>query len=167
LVLVYFDDILIYSRTEEENYHHINEIIKVLDREKLFGNLKKCTLFTKEVIFLGYAVTGEGIKVDDNKIDVIQTWPTLKAIHNIRRFHGLASFYRRFIKDFNTIMAPMTEVLKGSFFQWSSKAQAAFEEVKDKLTKAPLLALPCFDKVFEVECDASVIGIGVLLVQEG
>ena len=125
--MVYFDNILIYSRTEEEHYHHLNEIMKFLDRAKLFGNLKKCTFFIKEVIFLGYMVTGEGIKVDDSKIEFIQTSPIPMSIHDVRSFHGLATFYRWFIKDFSAIMAPMTEVIKGTAFKWSSKAQAAFE----------------------------------------
>ena len=166
-VVVYFDDILIYSRTDEEHYHHLNKIMKVLDREKLFGNLKKCTFFTKEVIFLAYVVAEDGFKVDNSKIEVIQSWPTPKSIHDVWSFQGLASFYRQFIKDFSTIMASMTEVVKGSSFQWSPKAQAAFEEVKEKLTKSAMLALPCFDKIFEVECDASGVGIGGVLVQEG
>ena len=93
-VVVYFDDILIYSWTEEEHYHHLNEIMKVLDREKLFGNLKKFTFFTIKVIFLGYVVTGDGTKVDNSKIEAIQKWPTPKSTHNVRSFHGLALFYR-------------------------------------------------------------------------
>ena len=165
--MVYFDNILIYSRTEEEHYHHLNEIMKVIDREKIFGNLKKSTFFTKEVIFLCYVATEGEIKLDNSKIKAIQSWPTPKSIHDVRGFHGSASFFRRFIKDFSTIMASMTEVVKGSSFQWSPKAQAAFEEVKEKLTKSAMLALPCFDKIFEVECDASGVGIGGVLVQEG
>ena len=112
-------------------------------------------------------MTGEGIKVDDNKIEAIQTWPISKSIQDMQSFHGLISFYRQFIKDFSNIMAPMTKVIKGSSFKWSSKAQTVFEEVKEKLTKAPVLALACFDKVFEVKCDASSVGISGLLVQLG
>ena len=166
-VVVYFDDILIYSRDEQAHQQHLIQIMHVLEREELYGNLKKCTFFTNEVTFLGYIVSSEGIKVDEGKIEAIRSWPQPQSIHDVRSFHGLASFYRRFIRSFSTIMSPMTEVLKGSSFQWNPKAQSAFEEVKKKLTQAPVLALPCFDKVFEVECDASGVGIGGVLTQEG
>jgi len=166
-VVVYFDDILVYSKDEAEHQQHLYEIMRVLEKEKLYGNLKKCTFFTHEVTFLGYVVTSKGIRVDESKIEAIRSWPVPTSIHDVRSFHGLASFYRRFIRDFSTIMAPMTEVIKGSSFQWNAKAQGAFEEIKARLTQAPVLALPCFEKVFEVECDASGVGIGGVLTQEG
>jgi len=166
-VVVYFDDILVFSKDEHEHQEHLTQVMLVLEKEKLFGNLKKCTFFTSEVTFLGYIVSESGIKVDESKIEAIRTWSVPKSIHDVRSFHGLASFYRRFIRNFSTILSPMTEVLKGSSFSWNPKAQAAFEEVKEKLTQVPVLALPCFDKVFEVECDASGVGIGGILTQEG
>ena len=166
-VVVYFDNILIYSKDEQTHQDHFNQIMHVLEREQLYANLKKCTFFTHEVTFLGYIISGDGIKADEGKIEAIRTWPQPQSIHDVRSFHGLASFYKRFIRKFSTIMSPMTEVLKGASFQWNPKAQSAFEEVKKKLTQAPVLVLPCFEKVFEVECDASGVGIGGVLTQEG
>ena len=98
--------------------------------------------------FLRYIVTVQGIKVDESKIEAMSPWPIPKSIHNRRSFHGLASFYRRFIKNFSTIVASITEVIKGTSFRWNLKAQSAFDEIKDKLTKASVLALPCFSKNF-------------------
>jgi len=166
-VVVYFDDILVYSKSEKEHLKPLTEIMHVSEKEKLYGNLKKCTFFTNEVTFLGYVVTPEGINVEDSKVEAIRSWPTPKSIHDIQSFHGLASFYRRLIRNFSTVVAPMTKILKGSSFHWNPQAQAAFEEIKSKLTQAPILALPNFEKLFEVECDASEVGIGGVLTQEG
>ena len=96
-VVVYFDDILIYSKNEEDHQNHLTEIMKVLEKEKLFGNLKKYTFFTNEVTFLGYVVTPSGIRVDESKVEAIRFWSPPKSIHDVRSFHGLASFYRWFI----------------------------------------------------------------------
>jgi len=162
-----FDDIWIYSKNEHEHQHHLTQIMLVLEHETLFGNLKKCALFTPEVTFLGYIVTEDGIKVDESKVEAIRSWPIPKSIYDVRAFHGLASFYRRFIRGFSTIMAPMTNVIKGTSFVWTPKAQSSFEDIKSKLTQAPILALPCFRKSFEVKCDASSVGINRVLTQEG
>ena len=97
-VVVYFDDILVYSKNEHEHQDHLTQVMLVLEREKLFGNLKKCSFFTPEVTFLGYIVSEDGIKVDEGKVEAIRSWPIPKSIHDVRAFHGLASFYRRFIR---------------------------------------------------------------------
>jgi len=116
-LVVYFKDILIYSKDEQAHQDHLNQIIHLLEREQLYDNLRKCTFFTQEVTFLRYIVSEEGIKVDERKIEAIRSWPKPKIIHDVRSFYGLASFYRRFIKNFSTVMSTMTGVLKGALFQ--------------------------------------------------
>ncbi|XP_062103764.1 uncharacterized protein LOC133814872 [Humulus lupulus] len=115
-----------------------------------------------------FVVSATGIQVDEEKIKAIQEWPTPTTIGNVRSFHGLASFYRRFVKNFSTIAAPLTEVIKKNvIFKWGEAQEEAFQLLKYKLTHAPLLALPNFSNTFEVECDASGIGIGAVLMQDG
>ncbi|KAK1617425.1 hypothetical protein QYE76_022942 [Lolium multiflorum] len=167
-VVVYFDDILIYSRNESDHTIHIRHVLQVLRDNKLYGNLEKCTFCKDKVIFLGYVVSQHGVEVDESKIEAIQNWPTPMNVSQIRSFHGLAGFYRRFVPNFSTIAAPLNDLTKkGVVFEWGAAQDHAFDELKRLLTSAPLLALPDFNKQFEIECDASGIGIGGVLMQEG
>ncbi|KAK1595952.1 hypothetical protein QYE76_059199 [Lolium multiflorum] len=167
-VVVYFDDILIYSRNESDHIIHIRHVLQVLRDSKLYGNLEKCTFCKDKVIFLGYVVSKHGVEVDVSKIEAIQNWPTPMNVSQVRSFHGLAGFYRRFVPNFSTIAAPLNELTKkGVAFEWGVAQDHAFDELKRLLTSAPLLALPDFNKQFEIECDASGIGIGGVLMQEG
>ncbi|GKA08098.1 RNA-directed DNA polymerase, partial [Tanacetum coccineum] len=164
-VVVYFDDILVYSRTTDEHQSHLSQLFKVLDQERLYGNLEKCEFFSNQVTFLGYLVSAHGIQVDEKKVQAIRDWPVPQSIQRVRSFHGLASFYWRFIKNFSTIVSPMTEVTRFKTFTWTPQAQKAFDEIKQQLFSTSVLALPCFQEVFEVECDASGVGIGAVLSQ--
>ena len=165
-VVVYFDDILIYSKNEYEHFDHVRQVLEVLKENELYVNLKKCVFLQKRLLFLGFVITSEGIHVDDSKVAAIRDWPTPKTITEVRSFHGLATFYRRFVKNFSTIMAPIIECLKKGKFQWNEFAEASFQEIKKKLSQAPVLVLPDFNKTFELECDVSGVGIGAILSQE-
>ncbi|WVZ90253.1 hypothetical protein U9M48_036569 [Paspalum notatum var. saurae] len=154
-VVVYFDDILIYSRSEDEHFDHIRKVLEVLKQNELYVNLKKCVFLQKQLLFLGFIITSEGIRVDDSKVAAIRDWPTPNNISEVRSFYGLATFYRRFVKNFSTIMAPITECLKKGRFQWNEMVEASFKKIKEKLSQALLLILPDFNKTFELEYDAS------------
>ena len=166
-VVVYFDDILVYSPSKEKHLQHLRQVLEVLQKEKLYVNLKKCSFLQTEVVFLGFIVSEEGLKPDPEKIQAIKDWTAPQSFKEVRSFHGLASFYRRFIRNFSTIMSPITEILKSDSFKWTNSAQKAFEHIKVLVTKAPVLALPDFNKLFVVECDASQNGIRAVLSQEG
>ena len=129
----------------------------------MFANLGKCTFCTDRVSFLGYVVTPRGIEVDKAKIEAIESWPQPKPVTQVRSFLGLAGFYRRFVRDFSTIAAPLNELTKKDVpFVWGTAQEEAFTVLKD-----PLLQLPDFNKTFELECDASGIGLGGVLLQDG
>ena len=108
-VVVYFDDILIYNKNSIEHLEHLRQLFSILRERRLFSNLKKCDFYATKIIFLGYVVTKYGIEMDRSKIEAITNWPTPNSIHDVRSFHGLVSFYRRFIRGFSSIMAPVTE----------------------------------------------------------
>ena len=167
-VVVYFDDILIYSRTIDDHVMHVRKVLEILRVEKLYANLKKCSFCMDRVNFLGFVVSSKCLDVDVEKVKAIREWPTPTNISQVRSFHGLASFYRRFIKDFSSIAAPLNEIVKKNVgFNWGNAQEHTFNLLKDKLCDALLSVLPNFDKTFEIEYDASGIGIEVVLMQEG
>nr|ABA96965.2 retrotransposon protein, putative, Ty3-gypsy subclass [Oryza sativa Japonica Group] len=167
-VVVYFDDILIYSKSFDEHMDHLRAVFNALHDARLFANLENCIFCTERVSFLGYVVTPQGIEVDESKIEAIKSWPVPQTITQLRSFLGLAGFYRRFVKDFSIFAAPLNELTKkGVVFHWGKTQEQSFDTLKDKLTHAPLLQLPNFGKTFELECDASGVGIGGVLMQDG
>ena len=166
-VVVYFDDILVYSKSMQKYVDHLRSVFQALREQRLFANLQKCHFFIDNLVFLGYVVSSECIKMGPSKVEAIECWPIPKSIHTVRSFHGMVSFYRRFIKHFSTLVAPITECMKVRVFKWTQEAKESFESIKRKMTIASVLTLPNFSKVFELDYDASNVGIGAVLSQKG
>lgn len=116
---------------------------------------------------MGYVVSSKGLEVDYNKVEAIKSWPTPRSISEVRSFHGLAMFYRRFVYHFSNITVPLTDCMRGTSFVWTPDADVPFNTIKDKLASTPILALPDFTLVFELHCDACKLGIGAMLSQSG
>jgi hypothetical protein len=129
-MVVYFDDILIYSQNTEEHLEQVREVLNVLKDNKLYLNLKKCTFLKDKLLFLGFIVGAEGIQADEEKVRAIREWPTPTTVGHVRSFHGLATFYRRFIQNFSSLVAPITECLKKGQFRWGEEQEASFAIIK-------------------------------------
>ncbi|WVZ71519.1 hypothetical protein U9M48_020095 [Paspalum notatum var. saurae] len=167
-VVIFIDDILIYSKTEEEHKEHLRLVLQKLREHKLYAKFSKCDFWIEEVKFLGHVISNGGIAVDQNKVSEVQNWKIPEDVKGIRSFLGLAGYYRRFIEGFSKIAKPMTALLEKNIkFQWTSACQKAFEELKKRLTTAPVLTFPDMHKPFSVYCDASRLGLGCVLMQEG
>ena len=159
-VLVYMDDILIFSKSAEEHRQHVHQVFERL-------NEKKCALFLNEVEFLGHVISSEGIKVAHDKIDTVKLWPKPETVQDVQAFLGLANFYRRFIKGFTGIARPLTDLTcKDVPFQWGDDQDAAFKALKNALTEAPILQVYDDELKHEVWVDASDYAVGATLVQE-
>ncbi|KAI3751218.1 hypothetical protein L2E82_22266 [Cichorium intybus] len=167
-VIVFIDDILIYSKTREEHENHLREILEVLRREKLYAKFSKCEFWLREVQFLGHVVNQKGILVDPAKIEAVMKWEVPRTPTEIRSFLGLAGYYRRFIQDFSKIAVPLTQLTKkNASFKWGEDQQKAFEILRKKLCEAPILTLPEGVEDMTVYCDASLHGMGAVLMQRG
>lgn len=166
-VVVYFDDILIYSSSIADHISHIRDVLCILRQEQLFAARQKCEFSVPEVLFLGYVVTGQGLSMDQSNVEAVRWWPVPITITEIRSFHGPASFYRRFVSHFSSIMAPITSCMKEGHFHWTLEATEAFELIKTKLTTAPILILPDFSETFELHSDAFKLGIRAVLSRRG
>lgn len=166
-VMVYLDDILIYSKTRKEHLKHLRIVLDTLRKEKLYGKLSKCHFMTQEVEYLGHIITPAGIKVDKRKIEAVAKWPIPTTVRDVQSFIGLCNYYRKFIKDFAKIATPLTELTKEkNDFVWNKAEQEAFDQLKKKLVSAPLLRCANPSLPYEVTTDASATGLGAVLMQE-
>lgn len=161
-VAVFFDDILIYSKGLDEHVEHLKVVMETLKLHALFVKLS-CTFAQESTEYLGHVVGKEGVQVDQKKIQAMINWSVPKNLKQLHGFLGLTGYYRKFVKGYTLIAQPLTELLKRNKFLWNEKATTAFVELKDKMTKTPVLRLPDFRKVFVVETDASNTGVGAVL----
>lgn len=166
-VLVFFDDILIYSKEEEKHVNHLRQVFQQLQAHKLVVNRKKCSFGDRQVEYLGHIVSREGVKADPKKVDAMLTWPVLRDIKALRGFLGLTWYYRQFVQNFGKITRPLTDLLKKKSFCWNDGAQEAFQIQRHKMSSLPVRAIPDFSKEFRIETDASRKGLGAVLMQEG
>jgi hypothetical protein len=167
-VVVFIDDILIYSKNKEEHTQHLRIVLTRLREHQLYAKFSKCAFWLEEIQFLGHVLSAKGIAVDPSKVKDILEWKPPTTVHEVRSFLGLAGYYRRFIPDFSKLVKPITSLLKNDTkFNWSSKCNEAFEQLKVLLTTTPVLAQPDIEKPFDVYCDTSGSGLGCVLMQEG
>ena len=166
--MVFIDDILVYSRDEQEHEQHLKIVLQTLREKNLYAKLRKCDFWLKEVSFLSHIVSAEGIRIDPAKIEAMVNWKPLRSVTEVRSFLGLVRYYRRFVKGFSVIASPLTKLLKkGVKFEWSDKFQNSFEQLKEMMVEAPVLTQPTSGKVYTLYNDASGIGLGCVLMQDG
>nr|GEW63690.1 putative reverse transcriptase domain-containing protein [Tanacetum cinerariifolium] len=165
-IIVFIDDILIYSKDKEEHEKHLKTILELLKREQLYAKFSKCYFWLESVQFLGHVIDSEGVHVDHAKIAAIKNWATPTTPTEVRQFLGLAGYYRRFIKRFFLISKPLTKLTqKNKKFEWETQAEESFQMLNQKLCCAPILALPEGSDDFVVYCNASLRGFGAVLMQ--
>jgi hypothetical protein len=167
-IVVFINDILVYTRSEEEHERHLRLILQKLRDHKLYAKLSKCEFWLKQVAFLGHAISKGGIYVDPSKVQDVLSWKAPTSVSDIWSFLGLARYYQRFIKGFLMISKRMTELLeRDKQFEWMLACEACFQELKKQLMTAPVLVMPDMEKPFSIYCDVSGQGLGCVLMQDG
>ncbi|GKD26764.1 reverse transcriptase domain-containing protein [Tanacetum coccineum] len=167
-MIVFIDDILIYSKTREEHELHLRLVLELLKKEKLYAKFSKCEFWLREVRFFGHVINSDGIHVDPSKIMAVKNWEAPRTPSKVHLFLGLLGYYRRFIENFSKIAKSLTILTKKcKTFDWGKEQELAFQSLKDKLCNAPVLALPDGPEDFVVYCDTSGLGLGCVLMQKG
>ncbi|KAJ3696419.1 hypothetical protein LUZ61_000124 [Rhynchospora tenuis] len=165
-ILVFFDDILIYSKSLEDHVSHVSTALQVLADNQLFAKLSKCVFGVRQIEYLGHIISPQGVATDPSKIETMLNWPIPKTVKALRGFLGLTGYYRKFVKDYGSISKPLTDLTRKNAFLWNPQAQLAFERLKKAMSEAPVLALPDYAKQFIIETDASALGMGAVLMQD-
>ncbi|KAA0046134.1 ty3-gypsy retrotransposon protein [Cucumis melo var. makuwa] len=166
-VIVFIDDILIYSKTEAKHEEHLRMVLQTLRDNKLYAKFSKCEFWLKQVSFLGHVVSKAGVSVDPAKIEAVTGWTRPSTVSEVRSFLGLAGYYRRFVENFSRIATPLTQLTrKGASFVWSKACEDSFQNLKQKLVTAPVLTVPDGSGSFVIYSDASKKGLGCVLMQQ-
>ncbi|KAL4026597.1 hypothetical protein IC575_015033 [Cucumis melo] len=167
-VIVFIDDILIYSKTEAKHEEHLRMVLQTLRDNKLYAKFSKCEFWQKQVSFLGHVVSKAGVSMDPAKIEAVTSWTRPSTVSEVCSFLGLACYYRRFVENFSRIATPLTQLTrKGAPFVWSKACNDSFQNLKQKLVTAPVLTVPDGSGSFVIYSDASKKGLGCVLMQQG
>jgi hypothetical protein len=167
-IVVFIDDVLVYSKDKAMHEQHLRTTLQLLREKKLYAKLSKCEFWLDQVVFLGHVISGAGIEVDPQKVQAVVNWDRPHNVSEVRSFLGMAGYYRRFVEGFSKIAIPLTQLThKQTKFKWSDACESSFQELKDRLVSAPILALPTEGQGYVVFCDASIKGLGCVLMQEG
>ncbi|KAM1302324.1 hypothetical protein ACFX2H_013265 [Malus domestica] len=164
--IVFIDDILVYSKSKADHIRHFNLVLKKLREHQLYAKFSKCHFWLNQVAFLGHVVSAQGIQVDPQKIAAVENWEQPRTVTKVRSFLGLAGYYRRFVQDFSMIALPLTKLTRNDVkFEWDENCEQSFQQLKYCLTYAPVLVLPDDSDNFEIYSDASLNGLGCVLMQ--
>ena len=166
-VIVFLDDILIFSKNKQDHYRHVRTVLQLLRENKLYGKMSKCEFFKRKISFLGHVVSADGLSMEEDKVKAIREWPTPTTVTAVRSFLGLANFYRRFVRNFSKIAAPLTSLLQNDVkWSWENSQQQSFDSLKFAVSSAPVLSLPDESLPFVVTTDASGFAVGATLSQD-
>ena len=166
-VIVFFDDILVYSATMADHLIHLEQVLLCLQIHQFFVKLSKCLFCKSSIEYLGHIISAMGVQADPQKVTAMLEWPLSQSTKQLRGFLGLTGYYRRFICGYTSLAASLTDLLCKDAFQWSPEATTTFESLKQAMVQAPVLKLPDFDSEFVIETDVSNVGIGAVLMQQG
>jgi len=167
IVVIYLDDILIFTKTEEEHMQAVRQVLQVLKENKLFLRLEKCKFYKQQIKYLGLVISENEVSIDLVKVTGVREWPTLENKTDVQAFLGFMNFYQRFIRDFSTKARPLFDLKRSEqVWTWSGKEQAAFEDLKTAVTTAPVLVSPQESDPFQIKANSADFATGAVLSQQ-